>query len=124
MSKKLLKVMCLTLATIASLSFFAGCNKGNGGTSSDGDTTETVETRNENKALVFSSGEFDGIFNPFFGTSAYDTGVTGQTQISMLSADDTGNSVTFGKDEPVYSHQGFLPSRSKIPCFLLGRIHL
>ncbi|MBE5753250.1 MAG: hypothetical protein E7343_04205 [Clostridiales bacterium] len=56
---------------------------------------------NETDALVFSSGEFDGVFSPFFATSAYDTGVVGQTQISMLSSDETGNNVVFGKDEPV-----------------------
>ena len=107
MSKKFLRAICLSLATITSLSLIAGCNKGKGNTSTSEDSTggnvntESVDTRNENKALVFSSGEFDGVFNPFFGTSAYDTGVTGQTQISMLSSDETGNKVTFGKDEPV-----------------------
>lgn len=98
MNKKFLQSLCLTLATMMSVSTFAGCggNQGDGGVD-----TNTAEWRNENKVLVFSSGEFDGVFNPFFGTSAYDTSITGQTQISMISADDTGNNVTFGRDEPV-----------------------
>ena len=93
MNKNLVKVLCLTLATVSSLSAFSGCigNK----------DEDTVEWRNENKALVFSSGDFDKVFNPFFSTSAYDSSIVGQTQISMLSADDTGNNVTFGKNDPV-----------------------
>ena len=98
MNKNLVKVLCLSLAAVTSASVFAGC-KGDSG--SGGGNTDTAEWRNENKALIFSSGEFDRVFNPFFGTSAYDTSITGQTQISMLSADETGNKVTFGKDEPV-----------------------
>ena len=75
---------------------FAGC-KNNGGSTNSG----SKSFDNEKDALVFSSGEFDGVFSPFFATSAYDTGVVGQTQISMLSSDDTGNVVVYGKDEPV-----------------------
>lgn len=56
---------------------------------------------NEDSTLVFSSGEFDKVFNPFFSTSAYDSSVVGQTQISMISSDDKGEKVVFGKDEPV-----------------------
>ena len=56
---------------------------------------------NETSTLVFSSGEFDRVFNPFFSTSAYDSSVVGQTQISMISSDDNGKEVVFGKDEPV-----------------------
>ena len=67
----------------------------------DGPTGGGEFFNNETDALVFSSGEFDGVFSPFFATSAYDTGVVGQTQISMLSSDDTGNKVVFGKKEPV-----------------------
>ncbi|MBR2341020.1 MAG: hypothetical protein IKA72_01245 [Clostridia bacterium] len=65
--------------------------------------TEPVDTgfNNETSTLVFSSGEFDRVFNPFFSTSAYDSGVVGQTQISMISSDENGKEVVFGKDEPV-----------------------
>ena len=102
MNKKLVRVLSLTLAMATSFSVLAGCKDPE--TSSDsgsGADKNTTAWRNENNALVFSSGEFDGVFNPFFGTSAYDTSIAGQTQISMLSADETGNKVTFGKNEPV-----------------------
>ena len=54
----------------------------------------------ETRPLVMSLGTPDGVFNPFFSTSAYDSSVVGMTQISMLSADKNGV-VTYGDDEPV-----------------------
>ena len=104
MSKKFLRVLSLTLALVSSFSVFAGCKGGDESSSSGSDSgviTPTGTKDNEKDALVFSSGEFDGVFNPFFGTSAYDTSIAGQTQIGMISADDTGNNVEFGKDKPV-----------------------
>ncbi len=54
----------------------------------------------ETRPLVMSLGTPDGVFNPFFSTSAYDGTVVGMTQISMLSADKNGV-VTYGENEPV-----------------------
>ena len=54
----------------------------------------------ETRPLVMSLGTPDGVFNPFFSTSAYDGTVVGMTQISMLSADKNGV-VTYGDNEPV-----------------------
>lgn len=95
-SKKFTSIVSFLLVASCVAPVFAGCKK-NGGPSGNG--SENFD--NEKDALVFSSGEFDGVFSPFFATSAYDTGVVGQTQISMLSSDDTGNVVVYGKDEPV-----------------------
>lgn len=53
----------------------------------------------DGKILVQSSGEFDKVFSPFFSTSAYDSSVHGQTQVSMLSADPSG-AVYVGEDVP------------------------
>ena len=41
----------------------------------------------------------DGVFNPFFSTSAYDSAIIGHTQIGMLSTDKEGN-ITYGENEP------------------------
>ena len=104
MNRKFLKLISLTLALATAFPVFAGCkDKGNDSSSSGSGTTEQTgkKLNNEEDVLVFSSGDFDGVFNPFFSTSAYDSSVVGQTQISMISSDDTGNNVTFGKDEPV-----------------------
>ena len=54
----------------------------------------------ETRPFVMSLGMPDGVFNPFFSTSAYDSTVIGMTQISMLSADKNGN-VIYGDNEPV-----------------------
>ena len=100
MKRKFLKLMSLTLALVTAFPVFAGCKDKGGDESSSSGSGSTEQTGkgfdNEKDALVFSSGEFDGVFNPFFSTSAYDSSVVGQTQISMISSDDTGNNVTFG----------------------------
>ena len=95
-SKKFTSIVSFLLVASCVTPVFAGCKKNGGPSGSGGKNFD-----NERDALVFSSGEFDGVFSPFFATSAYDTGVVGQTQISMLSSDDTGNVVVYGKDEPV-----------------------
>ena len=103
MNSKFLKTLSVVLALSMTFPVFASCNKDekNSSSSSEGNAPESKGFNNETDALVFSSGEFDGVFNPFFSTSAYDGEIAGQTQISMLSADDNGNNVAFGKDYPV-----------------------
>ena len=53
---------------------------------------------NENTRLVLSTSELDGVFNPFYSSSAADNSIIGMTQIGMLSADEKGN-VAYGEDE-------------------------
>ena len=53
---------------------------------------------NETTRLVLSTGELDGVFNPFFSSSATDGNIVGMTQLSMLSADKEGK-VAYGEDE-------------------------
>lgn len=86
MKKKLLILSVATLSTIA----LSGC--GNKGGKTGYSNSETP--------LIFSTQEVDGVFNPFFSTSATDGNVTGLTQISMLGNDKDGK-VTYGKDEAV-----------------------
>ncbi len=54
---------------------------------------------NESTRLVMSIGELDGVFNPFFSSSATDGSIVSMTQVGMLSSDKEGN-VAFGEDEP------------------------
>lgn len=54
---------------------------------------------NEKDRLVLSIAELDGVFNPFFSTSATDGEIVGMTQIGMLSSDKDGN-VAYGENEP------------------------
>ena len=53
---------------------------------------------NETTRLVLSTAELDGVFNPFYSSSASDGSVVGMTQIGMLSSDKDGK-VAYGKDE-------------------------
>lgn len=51
------------------------------------------------KILVQSSGDFDKVFSPFFSTSANDSNVIGQTQITLISSDPNGQPYA-GEDVP------------------------
>ena len=53
---------------------------------------------NESTRLVLSTSELDGVFNPFYSSSASDGSVVGLTQIGMLSSDKDGK-VAYGEDE-------------------------
>ena len=88
MKSKWLKLACIGLATCVALPFAAACSP-------------EQALSNEDRALKITSGDFDGVFNPFFATSAYDSTIVGQTQISMIGADDEGVNVTYGVNEPV-----------------------
>ena len=76
----LLVAMCVSCAVV-----FTGCKKdngGNGGTNPD--------------AFVIMTENLDGLFNPFFSTSATDGTIVSMTQIGMLSS-----KVIFDKDGKV-----------------------
>ena len=53
---------------------------------------------NETTTLVLSTSELDGVFNPFYSSSAPDSSIVGMTQLGMLSADKDGK-VSYGEDE-------------------------
>ena len=87
------KFIALTLAVVI---FFGAAttlitvlvnNKGNG-----------MVIDNENTRLVISTSELDGVFNPFYSSSAPDGSVVGMTQIGMLSSDKDGK-VAYGENE-------------------------
>ena len=63
------KLLCLLLSALLILSCFAGC----GGTGGKPD------------ALVIMTDALDGVFNPFFSTTAADSTVVSMTQIGMLT---------------------------------------
>ena len=66
---------------------FAGCSK-NAGFDAETDS------------VTIALQGCDGVFNPFFSTSEYDSEVVGMTQIGMLASDSKGN-ITYGDDEAV-----------------------
>ena len=86
-ARKLISMLLAVVMLMSCVAVFASCKRGNG----------TV-IDNENTRLVLSTAELDGVFNPFYSSSAADGSVVGMTQISMLSADKYGK-VAYGKDE-------------------------
>ena len=50
---------------------------------------------NEETPLILSSQELDGVFNPFFSSSAPDSQVVGMTQMGMLGNNKLGEVTTF-----------------------------
>ena len=90
--KQFKRVICLMLVAVTLLLVFSGCNKdpeneGNG-----------TGISNETTRLVLASQELDGVFNPFYSSSAADGSIIGMTQVSMLSSDKYGK-VAFGENE-------------------------
>ncbi len=82
--------MCVMLTLVLGVSLFACAPDEN---------VSGKDSANETVPLVFSVQELDNVFNPFFGSSGYDIEITGNTQISMLSADGSGE-VACGATEP------------------------
>lgn len=93
MNKKFLKrALTVSVTAITAAGFTlgaAGC----------GDDNKSVYD-NQKDPLVFSSQDFDGVFNPFYSTSAMDANAVGMTQIGMIGNDKDGNPV-WGDDEAV-----------------------
>ena len=86
--------MFLALVTLFTCIVMSGCG---GCGDNDGPGSGTV-IDNETTRLVIATSELDGVFNPFYSSSAPDGSVVGMTQISMLSADKYGK-VAFGENE-------------------------
>ncbi len=97
-SKRLMRAaaLCAISATLAGVVVpLAGCP----------DSNKTVVKENpEVRPLTMSIQTPDGVFNPFFSTSAYDSSILGMTQIGMLTADKNGK-VACGDNEPVVVKQ-------------------
>ncbi|MDE7463417.1 MAG: hypothetical protein K2M48_00165 [Clostridiales bacterium] len=62
------------------------------------DDDEIVYYDNEEDPLLLSTLELDGVFNPFFSSSATDSSVVGMTQLGMLANDEEGHLV-YGENE-------------------------
>ncbi len=53
----------------------------------------------ETRPFSMSISQPDGVFNPFFSTSAYDSSIISLTQIGMLNTDKDGK-IVYGENEP------------------------
>ena len=84
--RKLVSLLLAAVLLFGSMSSLVAC--GGNGPVIDNETTR----------LVLSTSELDGVFNPFYSSSASDSSVVGMTQIGMLSSDKDGK-VAYGEDE-------------------------
>lgn len=83
--KKFSRAIILVLVLVLSLSVvLAACEK------------QAID--NETTRLVLAIGELDGVFNPFYSSSATDGEIVGMTQLSMLTTDKEGG-VAYGANE-------------------------
>ncbi len=71
MRKRILSLAMALVLCLGSLAVFASCGNGNKG----------------DDALVIMTDELDGLFNPFFSTTAADGTIVSATQIGMLGTD-------------------------------------
>lgn len=86
MYKKLLSFALVLVTLVAMIS--CDSKKGEG---ADG---------SKERPLLLSSQELDGVFNPFYSSSAADSQIVGMTQIGMLGNNSKGEP-TYGEDEAV-----------------------
>lgn len=86
-AKKITTIVLIAAMIIVMTASLAACDKK--GQSYDPET----------RPFAMSISTPDGVFNPFFSTSAYDSSIVGMTQIGMLSTDAKGN-IVCGDNEP------------------------
>ncbi len=85
-AKKFIGILVIALVVCTLVTSLVACNKG--------------KTRDpERDAFSMSIQNPDGVFNPFFSTSAYDSSIIALTQLGMLNTDKDGN-IVVGNSEP------------------------
>lgn len=86
-AKKITTIVLIAAMVMLMTTMLAACNE----------TTQSYDP--ETRPFAMSISTPDGVFNPFFSTSAYDSSIVGMTQIGMLNTDSKGN-ITYGDNEP------------------------
>lgn len=94
--KKSSRVFALVLACFLVMQVF-GLVACNNDTPNPDDNTKKYDQ--ETRAFTMSISTPDGVFNPYFSSSAYDSQIVGLTQIGMLNTDKNGK-IVCGEDEP------------------------
>ncbi|MBQ9785154.1 MAG: hypothetical protein IJW29_06605 [Clostridia bacterium] len=93
--KKFSRIMAALLCVVMCVGVLAGCNKGG---------TAGADGAKKPEALVIMTEELDGLFNPFYSTTANDGTIVAMTQIAMLTTgvDEKGDVVVaVGDNEAV-----------------------
>lgn len=95
--KKALSLLLVFVLCAGLVLNLVGCPQNNTPDPDPDNPTRKYDT--ETRPFSMSIQTPDGVFNPFFFSSAYDSAVIGQTQIGMLSTDQKGN-IVCGENEP------------------------
>ena len=90
MKKRILALVLCVIMLFSTIATLAGCGGGNGD-----------DNKNKPDALVLMSEELDGLFNPFFSTTAADGTIVSMTQIGMITNKYVNGEIeeAFGDDE-------------------------
>lgn len=105
------KYLAIVLAGVFALGMFAGCKDKTGpnpnpddpnpnpdqGGNTPVEEVYTPSQREQSDAMVIGIEGADGVFSPFFASAAYDSEISGQTQIGMLTSE--GSNYVYGDDE-------------------------
>ena len=95
------KLTALLLAVFLMASSFVGCNNDPGNkpnpTPTPGEEEYVPTEKEQTQPIVFGIDGADGVFSPFFSSAAYDSEITGMTQIGMLTS--RGANYAYGDNE-------------------------
>ncbi len=104
MRKRILSLAMAVLMCFGTIAIFSSCKDNT--TTNPGETTPGGPSSGNTKkpeALVIMTEELDGLFNPFYSTTAPDGTIVSATQIGMLGSDyvDGKIAVAYGDDHAV-----------------------
>lgn len=94
--KRLVSALLLAAMLVTTL---AACKKKNPIDDPDDPNNPTSKYDTERDPVRFAIEGQDGVFNPFFSTTAYDSEITGQTQIGMLTVSGKNATISFGENQ-------------------------
>lgn len=94
--KRLVSALLLAAMLVTTL---AACKKKNPTDDPDVPNNPTSKYDTERDPVRFAIEGQDGVFNPFFSTTAYDSEIAGQTQIGMLTVSGKNATISFGENQ-------------------------
>ena len=102
MKKRFIAMILCIIVCLGMTSMFTGCS-GNDDDAGNGANGDGSAQGNTPDAFVIMTEQLDGLFNPFFSTSANDGTIVAMTQIGMLSSKFEGGEVkvAYGDNEAV-----------------------
>ena len=94
--KRLVSALLLAAMLVTTL---AACKKKNPTDDPDDPNKPSSKYDTERDPVRFAIEGQDGVFNPFFSTTAYDSEIAGQTQIGMLTVSGKNATISFGENQ-------------------------